>query len=284
MKNKHWALKISSVLLAGVTMLGPVVMASPVVAAKAGAPIYGSNEQLVTIVDDGEKYEATVSSRKVSDILRELNIELGEEDETVPPLDHELGLGEALAIHRVREEVVTERVEMPAEVIRRENPKLPMGHEKVVQEGRPTIVEEETLYKVVNGERRQAMVLSSKVVQQTEPRIVEVGTMSANMIEGKRYKKKIVMNATAYSARKGAKTASGTLARVGAVAVDPRVIPMGTKLYIESTDGFPTYGFAVAEDRGRSIKGNKIDLYYNTRKEAMRFGRRNVTVYILDEN
>src|SRR5699024_5372228 len=120
------------------------------------------------------------------DILKELNIELGEEDETVPPLDHELGRDEALAIHRVREEVVTERVEHPAEEIRRENAELEKGQEKVVQEGQPTIVEEETLYKVVNGERRQAMVLSSKIVQQAVLRIVEVGTKPVNMIQGKK--------------------------------------------------------------------------------------------------
>ena len=74
----------------------------------------------------------------------------------------------------------------------------------------------------------------------------------------------------------------GTRARVGAVAVDPRVIPLGSKLYIESMDGFASYGYATAEDTGGAIKGNRIDLFYSTSSQARNFGRRNVKVYVLD--
>ncbi len=76
-------------------------------------------------------------------------------------------------------------------------------------------------------------------------------------------------------------TASGTYAKVGTVAVDPRVIPLGTKMYIVSTDGSYVYGYCTAEDTGGGIKGNKVDLFYNTRSECMQFGRRSVNVYIL---
>lgn len=76
-------------------------------------------------------------------------------------------------------------------------------------------------------------------------------------------------------------TASGTYAKPGTVAVDPRVIPLGTKMYIVSTDGSVVYGFCTAEDTGGAIKGNKVDLFYNTKQECMQFGRRNVLVYIL---
>ncbi|MBE7050363.1 MAG: DUF348 domain-containing protein [Ruminococcaceae bacterium] len=76
-------------------------------------------------------------------------------------------------------------------------------------------------------------------------------------------------------------TASGTYAKVGTVAVDPRVIPLGTKMYIVSTDGSYVYGYCTAEDTGGAIKGNKVDLFYNTRNECMQFGRRSVNVYIL---
>ncbi|MBQ4629565.1 MAG: G5 domain-containing protein [Clostridia bacterium] len=76
-------------------------------------------------------------------------------------------------------------------------------------------------------------------------------------------------------------TASGTYAKLGTVAVDPRVIPLGTKMYIVSTDGRYVYGYCTAEDTGGAIKGNKVDLFYNTRNECLQFGRRNVNVYIL---
>lgn len=106
------------------------------------------------------------------------------------------------------------------------------------------------------------------------------------------YKDVITCNATAYdlsfeSCGKNpgdpgyGLTASGTYAKVGTVAVDPKVIPLGTKMYIVSTDGKYVYGYCTAEDTGGAIKGNKVDLFYNTRNECLQFGRRSVNVYIL---
>lgn len=76
-------------------------------------------------------------------------------------------------------------------------------------------------------------------------------------------------------------TYSGTLARVGAIAVDPTVIPLDTKMYVVSNDGQYVYGYCVAEDIGGGIKGNKIDLYFDTYAECWDFGVRMCTVYIL---
>ena len=71
------------------------------------------------------------------------------------------------------------------------------------------------------------------------------------------------------------RTAMGIPARFGVVAVDPRVIKLGTYVYVEN------YGFALAADTGGAIKGNKIDLCFNSRAEALRWGRRPVKVHIL---
>ena len=94
-----------------------------------------------------------------------------------------------------------------------------------------------------------------------------------------RSSRSLTMNASAYSAYddgNGHYTFSGSLVRKGLVAVDPRVIPLGTRLYI------PGYGHAIADDIGGAIKGNRIDLAYGSHREAMDFGRQQVTVYILD--
>lgn len=102
------------------------------------------------------------------------------------------------------------------------------------------------------------------------------------------YSKVLDCKATAYddsyasNGKWGAVTAMGTDLRPGVVAVDPKVIPLGTKLYIESTDDWPDYGYAVAEDVGGAIKGNKVDLFFKSSKTVYNFGRRNVKVYILD--
>ncbi len=78
-------------------------------------------------------------------------------------------------------------------------------------------------------------------------------------------------------------TASGMSAQRGVVAVDPSVIRLGSRLYIESYDGSWSYGYAIAADTGKNIKGNKIDLFMDTRDEAIQFGKRSCRVYILDE-
>lgn len=87
------------------------------------------------------------------------------------------------------------------------------------------------------------------------------------------------MSASAYSAYDPGNsqyTANGSFLRKGLVAVDPSVIPLGTRLYI------PGYGYAIADDVGGAIKGNCIDLAFDSHREALDFGRRNVVVYIVD--
>ena len=97
------------------------------------------------------------------------------------------------------------------------------------------------------------------------------------------YSKVLTVSATAYSCEGyTGYTYSGTVARVGAIAVDPTVIPLGTKMYVVSNDGQYVYGYCVAEDIGGGIKGNRIDLYFDTFDECWNFGVRDCTVYILD--
>ena len=92
----------------------------------------------------------------------------------------------------------------------------------------------------------------------------------------------LTVTATAYSCEGyTGYTYSGTVARVGAIAVDPKVIPIGTKMYVVSDDGQYVYGYCVAEDTGGSIIGNRIDLYFDTFAECWDFGVRTCTVYIL---
>ena len=88
------------------------------------------------------------------------------------------------------------------------------------------------------------------------------------------------MECTAYAA--GGSTATGRPAQWGVIAVDPRVIPLGTRVYVESAEGKYIYGEAIAADTGGAIKGNIIDICVNSNAEAYRFGRRTVNVYILD--
>lgn len=86
----------------------------------------------------------------------------------------------------------------------------------------------------------------------------------------------IIMEATAYT-WSGDKTATGTWPSRGTVAVDPEVIPLGTKLHIEG------YGEAIAADTGGDIKGNRVDLYMESEDECWEFGRQQVEVVVMCE-
>ena len=70
-------------------------------------------------------------------------------------------------------------------------------------------------------------------------------------------------------------TASGMKSGRGVVAVDPKVIPLGTKLYVEG------YGYAIAGDTGSAIKGNRIDVFFYSSDEMAKWGRRWVRVFVL---
>jgi 3D (Asp-Asp-Asp) domain-containing protein len=85
----------------------------------------------------------------------------------------------------------------------------------------------------------------------------------------------MMMEATAYTWT-GNRTASGTWPAVGTVAVDPEVIPLGTRLWIEG------YGPAVALDTGGLVKGNIIDVYLPTEDECWAWGRRQVEVRVIE--
>ena len=120
-------------------------------------------------------------------------------------------------------------------------------------------------YRKVNGEK----VFSYS----SEPAAAKAKKVKLKTSEkGFQYKKKIIVKAYAYSG--GGRTATGTRARVGSIAVDPKVIPLGTKVYVKG------YGYAVAEDTGGNIKGNTVDLYMNSTGACLQWGVRYVPLYI----
>lgn len=109
------------------------------------------------------------------------------------------------------------------------------------------------------------------------------GVLTTSSGETFNYTKKLSCSATAYTTEgfDEKHNASGNIARVGTVAVDPKVIPLGTALYIVTDDGEYIYGYCIAEDTGGAVKGNIVDLFFNTLAECYAFGRRSCTVYVL---
>ncbi len=239
--------------------------------------------------------ETTSIYQTVGEVLEDHQFELGEKDYTYPKLSEKIAPNTTITIYRVTEELEIVETSIPFEEHIITNRDLDVGTSKVTQEGQNGLKREYIKKEYINGELSSETLDYEVVVTEPTDRLVERGSRDLILTSrgDTRFRKSLTMNASAYDLsyestgkNPGDKwygvTASGTKARPGVVAVDPRVIPLGTKLYIKSLDGTPDYGFAVAEDKGGAIKGNKIDLFFESSEQVRRFGRRNVKVYILD--
>lgn len=182
--------------------------------------------------------------------------------------------------------VTVDTEEIPYITVTKESDELMKGDTQVVQKGVSGTKKITTVSKYVNGEVTD-VTIEEEVVNEPVDEIVAVGTkVNDNTVPSTdiEYSDVLTMNATAYCpcsrcCGKWANgiTASGLRASYGVCAVDTRVIPLGTKLYVEG------YGYCIAADTGGAIKGNRIDLCYGTHSAALNsgFGHKNVKVYIL---
>lgn len=171
-----------------------------------------------------------------------------------------------------------------------------VDYEQVVQNGRDGMKKSVYQESYIDGKLVFKSLEEEIVYKEPVDKVIEVGTKEyvvATSRGGFRFDAEFDMVASAYdlsyeSCGKNPGdpyygiTASGTKAQPGTVAVDPSVIPLGTKLYIASTDGSPDYGFATALDTGGAIRGNRIDLFMESNDHANNYGMRQVKVYILE--
>lgn len=191
-----------------------------------------------------------------------------------------------LAGMNIRAVVLSEKIEEQEtpdlyQVIRQPDDTLEKGIEKTVQAGENGLKKSTVRIRFEDGVKVATDVLAETVAVSSKPQVIRIGTRA--MIDTSRgslnFRSVRYMEATAYLPTDGSGhgiTASGIAARRGIVAVDPRVIPLGTRVYV------PGYGMGLAADTGGAIKGDKIDLCMENASEAWNFGRRTVKVYVLD--
>ncbi|QZY55352.1 G5 domain-containing protein [Crassaminicella profunda] len=262
---------------------------------KNGMLITVKRAQPVNIQVDSKSEEIMTANEKVKDILDEYHISVGEKDIVLPALDENVGKYETIKVVRVEEKIVTEKESIPYKSVIKYNDALEEGTMNVVEKGKNG--KREAKYKVVyeDGVVVSRELIKENILEESKDAVVEKGTaMYVATARGKlRVKKFIKMTATAYDATfescgkypshpEYGITRSGTKVRPGVVAVDPRVIPLGSKLYVKALDGSKDYGIASAEDTGGAIKGKRIDLYYESPKDVARYGKRKVMVYVLE--
>ena len=264
-------------------------------------------KQTVTVHRNGETQTVQSRNESVSRLLERIGIVPSPLETVAVDLS-----GSGVEITVEEEIIYYDRVveEVTFDTVRIANPEMKKGTEKVVQEGADGV--RTSIYEVVFSNGRE---LSRQFVEELDStavdQIVEYGTAEEQTVSSVMSNNKSAisnvskhgdgsgtltladgttlnfsaaksMTATAYTAGHGGVdycTATGTTVRVGTVAVDKSVIPLGTKLFIVTTDGL-VYGTAVAEDTG--VRGNKVDLYFDTYQQCISFGRRSCTVYILE--
>ena len=232
---------------------------------------------------DGKELSILSSEETLSSMLSAEGITLNLEDKIQPEKDSKLTEGMTVAIIRVESKNFTSSEAMDFDTVIKPDNDMLNVQKKTIQEGKAGERQITTNVVYEDGQEVSRTIVNETVVSQPVNKIVAQGTIPTLAISrggsAVGYTKKLTVRATAYSSAgrtsSGRMTVRDTSGGYSTIAVDTSVIPYGTKLYIEG------YGFAVAADTGSAIKGNTIDVFFNSSSEVYNWGVRYVTAYIL---
>lgn len=258
----------------------------------------------VTVDNCGETIQVTAPSETVGELLQRLSIDVTGGIALSVPLEMEIYNGLTVTLCRTLRQTQTYTVSIPFETVYCYDSSIPQGVEEVITPGQAgqLLCTANVVY--VDGQESDRTVIEERVITQPVNRLVAIGTkpeepvsddpMAGIVIDDNHiylpdgqvlsYTDTMQVKATAYShLDQGCDmiTATGTTVHHGTVAVDPRIIPLGTRMFIVTNDGAYVYGISTAEDTGSSIKQAKIDLYFPTKALCFQFGIRDATVYFL---
>ncbi len=223
------------------------------------------------ITADGKTKKYRTLANTVSEALKDKNVKVGKNDIVEPGLDELLTKDMKIVIKRVKIKEETKEEKIEFKTVTKDDSSLDEGTTKVVTEG--VEGKAKVTYKVtyVDGVESSRSEISRETLTAAVDKVVANGTRIN--FDGQSYSRKLVVKAYAYHTG-GGWTAMSTPARVGEIAVDPSVIPLGSEVYIEGV------GARRAEDTGGDIIGNTIDIYMGSEAECKSWGVRYVTIYI----
>ena len=225
----------------------------------------------VTVTVDGKTAEVKTIRNSVSDLFRNWGVELDEGDVVETGIEAELkdGTDIDVKLFEVEEKVVEEATKFKTK--KQYSSDIFEGETKVLKKGVKGV--DKVTYRItyLGGKEQSRKEIARETVKKPVTKVVALGT--AISYNGEKYSRKIIAVATGYT-HTGNRTATGTYPHRGTMAVDRGVIPMGSYGYV------PGYGAVHAEDTGGAIVGNRIDLFFETRGEAVAWGRRTVELYI----
>lgn len=195
---------------------------------------------------------------------------------SIPSYMELLSPGQQIEVIRVNQREFAVDEPVPYQVETTIDATMEQGMTKTVQEGKQGLTRHVFLITCHNGQEVQREQIRTEVLVQPQNQVIAVGNSYTVSRGGQRFdfREAKNMEATAYTYT-GNRTATGVYPAVGMVAVDPKVISLGSKMYVEG------YGFATATDTGGAIKGNRIDVFLETYSQCKDWGRRTVKVYLL---
>jgi len=234
----------------------------------------------VTVVYQGKTQVLTTGKLTVGEVAESLGA-VAATSKLIPSGETAVQPDMHIQVITLTEQVVEREVPEPFTVIRQPDPTMRKGVEKVTAEGQDGVKKVTVRLNFADGVEVSAQQISETVKEAPKAQVIAVGTRDTVETSrgAMRYSRVEMMEASAYLPTDGSSsgiTATGISARRGVVAVDPAVIPLGTRVYV------PGYGVALAADVGGAIVGRRIDLCMEDYGEAMGFGRRSVEVYVLD--
>lgn len=259
--------------------------------------------QHITINYCGEVMEVSSYGESLESLLDRLGLTATFGSNVVSlPLDTMTYDGMEVTVDHMMQVEQTYTQEVPYEVSYVYDPTMAEGEEKLLVSGKSGQVSITASVVYKNAQEQSRTVLSETEVEPVVNEIILVGTgemvgSSESTVaigdgvivtadgEILTYSRSDTFKTTAYThtdAGCNMTTATGTTVRIGTVAVDPTVVPYGTRMFILSNDGAYIYGIATAEDCGGGVKGNHIDLYFPTDAECWAYGVRTATVYFLN--
>lgn len=238
----------------------------------------------VKIWSNGIERQVRTAQTSVGATLKEEGVVVGPLDLVTPATNERPREGMIIKVVYVTETIEETKLPIGFETVKTFTKSLRPGVVKTTRTGQRG--EKVVRYKVRchDGVPVMRTKVESVVVKQPVNQVVSIGSRGSYTSRGEfRTLRVLKMSASAYDPGPrscgrwaSGKTSCGMRAGYGVVAVDPDVIRLGSKLYIEG------YGHAIAGDVGRSIKGNRIDLGFDTYRDAIRFGRKKVNVHVLE--
>lgn len=230
----------------------------------------------VSVEADGKVVKVETLPATVEEILNQAQVVPGEKDLVDPGLETELNRATTVKVSRITEEIISRQQKIAFRTEQRQDNSLERGIRRIVSRGKEGVKEERVKITYKDGKPIHREVIETTVLKEPVSQIVSFGVLQYASRGGHRFEfdRVMKMTASAYT-HTGKRTKTGTSPKVGTVAVDPRVIKLGSKIYIDG------YGFGIAEDTGGSIKGNRIDVFLETEAEARRWGMRSVKVYLI---